>query len=87
MARRIHFVSLGCPKNLVDGEVMQGLLVGAGHRLVLDPAEADVLVVNTCSFIDEAKVEAKFDKGVLHITAAKKAEAVKSERKIPIGGG
>ncbi len=55
--RRVHFVSLGCPKNLVDGEVMQGLLVRAGHRLVLDPAEADVLVVNTCSFIDEAKEE------------------------------
>jgi ribosomal protein S12 methylthiotransferase len=55
--RRVHFVSLGCPKNLVDGEVMQGLLVRDGHRLVLDPAQADVLVVNTCSFIDEAKEE------------------------------
>jgi ribosomal protein S12 methylthiotransferase len=55
--RRVHFVSLGCPKNLVDGEVMQGLLVRDGHRLVLDPAQADVLVVNTCAFIDEAKEE------------------------------
>ncbi|MEI8357195.1 MAG: 30S ribosomal protein S12 methylthiotransferase RimO, partial [Deltaproteobacteria bacterium] len=55
--KRIHFLSLGCPKNLVDGEVMQGLLVRDGHRLVMDPAEADVLVVNTCAFIDEAKEE------------------------------
>jgi len=55
--KRVHFLSLGCPKNLVDGEVMQGLLVREGHRLVLDPAEADVLVVNTCAFIDEAKEE------------------------------
>lgn len=55
--KRVHFLSLGCPKNLVDGEVMQGLLVREGHRLVLDPADADVLVVNTCAFIDEAKEE------------------------------
>jgi len=55
--KRVHFLSLGCPKNLVDGEVMQGLLVREGHRLVMDPAEADVLVVNTCAFIDEAKEE------------------------------
>ncbi|HEY8514362.1 MAG TPA: 30S ribosomal protein S12 methylthiotransferase RimO [Candidatus Binatia bacterium] len=55
--RKVHFVSLGCPKNLVDGEVMQGMLVREGHELVLDPAQADVLVVNTCSFIDEAKEE------------------------------
>ena len=53
----MHFLSLGCPKNLVDGEVMQGMLVREGHELVYDPALADVLVVNTCSFIDEAKEE------------------------------
>ncbi len=57
MTRKVHFVSLGCPKNLVDGEIMQGLLAREGHELVLDPTEADVLVVNTCSFIDEAKEE------------------------------
>ena len=55
--RTVHFLSLGCPKNLVDGEVMQGLLVREGHRLVYDPAQADVIVINTCSFIDEAKEE------------------------------
>jgi ribosomal protein S12 methylthiotransferase len=50
-------VSLGCPKNLVDGEVMLGRLQGAGYRLVADAKEADVLVVNTCAFIDRAKQE------------------------------
>ncbi len=51
------FVSLGCPKNLVDTEGMLGLAESLGHRLVSDPEQADVLVVNTCAFIDEAKEE------------------------------
>jgi ribosomal protein S12 methylthiotransferase len=50
-------VSLGCPKNLVDGEVMLGLLQQRGHELVADPREAEVVVVNTCAFIDRAKQE------------------------------
>jgi ribosomal protein S12 methylthiotransferase len=50
-------VSLGCPKNLVDGEVMLGHLQRRGHRLVADAKEADVIVVNTCAFIDRAKQE------------------------------
>ena len=50
-------VSLGCPKNLVDSEVMLGLAQQAGHQLTRDAAEADVLVVNTCAFIDKAKQE------------------------------
>ena len=50
-------VSLGCPKNLVDSEVMLGLARNAGHELTDDPASADVLVVNTCAFIDSAKQE------------------------------
>ncbi len=50
-------VSLGCPKNLVDGEVMLGHLKGRGHAIVSDPKDADVLVVNTCAFIDQAKQE------------------------------
>ena len=54
---RIGFVSLGCPKNLVDSEVMMGHLVGRGHELTTDPADADAIVVNTCSFIDPAKEE------------------------------
>jgi ribosomal protein S12 methylthiotransferase len=54
---KIGFVSLGCPKNLVDSEVMMGQLVERGHQLTPDPKDADVLVVNTCSFIDPAKQE------------------------------
>jgi ribosomal protein S12 methylthiotransferase len=50
-------VSLGCPKNLVDSEVMLGLAQQAGHELTRDPAGAEVLVVNTCAFIDKAKQE------------------------------
>lgn len=51
------FVSLGCPKNLVDSEVMMGLLDRAGARLTARPEDAEILVVNTCSFIDSAKQE------------------------------
>jgi ribosomal protein S12 methylthiotransferase len=54
---KIGFVSLGCPKNLVDTEVMMGQLVERGHELTPHPRDADVLVVNTCSFIDPAKQE------------------------------
>jgi ribosomal protein S12 methylthiotransferase len=54
---KIGLISLGCPKNLVDSEVMLGLAQQAGHELTQDPAAADVLVVNTCAFIDSAKQE------------------------------
>ncbi len=53
----IGIVSLGCAKNLVDTEVMLGILNGEGHQIVTDPAEADVILVNTCAFIDSAKEE------------------------------
>jgi ribosomal protein S12 methylthiotransferase len=55
--KKIGFVSLGCPKNLVDSEVMMGLLTSAGAMLTSNADEADVIVVNTCSFIDSAKQE------------------------------
>ncbi|HEV3141782.1 MAG TPA: 30S ribosomal protein S12 methylthiotransferase RimO, partial [Vicinamibacterales bacterium] len=54
---KIGLISLGCPKNLVDSEVMLGLAREAGHELTTDAASADVLVVNTCAFIDSAKQE------------------------------
>jgi ribosomal protein S12 methylthiotransferase len=57
MARTIHFVSLGCPKNRVDSEVMLGLAERKGFRHVSDPSDASVIVVNTCGFIDAAKEE------------------------------
>ena len=54
---KIGLISLGCPKNLVDSEVMLGLARDAGHELTHDASGADVLVVNTCAFIDAAKRE------------------------------
>ncbi len=55
--QRIYFVSLGCPKNQVDTELMLGQVEAAGHQLVTAPEGADVIVVNTCAFIDAAKEE------------------------------
>jgi ribosomal protein S12 methylthiotransferase len=55
--RTIHFVSLGCVKNRVDTEVMLGVATGGGWRIVDEPDEAEVIVVNTCGFIGEAKKE------------------------------
>lgn len=57
VSRAIHFVSLGCPKNRVDSEVMLGVAEGEGFTHVDDPAEADIIVVNTCGFIESAKEE------------------------------
>jgi len=54
---KIGLISLGCPKNLVDSEVMLGLAQQAGHELTQVASDADVLVVNTCAFIDSAKQE------------------------------
>ena len=54
---KIGFVSLGCPKNLVDSEVMLGMAEKDGHEITADASQADVLVVNTCAFIDRAKQE------------------------------
>src|SRR6266481_1402297 len=54
---KVGFVSLGCPKNLVDSEVMMGMLAQAGATLVTRAEEADVIVVNTCSFIASAQQE------------------------------
>ena len=54
---KIGLVSLGCPKNLVDSEIMLGLAERAGHSLTPDASDADVLVVNTCAFIESARQE------------------------------
>ena len=55
--KKVGFVSLGCPKNLVDSEVMMGILNSAGAEITVRAEEADIIVVNTCSFIDSAKQE------------------------------
>jgi ribosomal protein S12 methylthiotransferase len=57
MKKTVYMVNLGCSKNLVDGEVMLGLLAQEGYAITLDPEQAEVLMVNTCSFINEAKEE------------------------------
>ena len=53
----ILFISLGCDKNLVDSEVMLGLLDKKGYKIVDEESEADVIVINTCCFINDAKEE------------------------------
>src|SRR5262245_24411092 len=55
--QKIGFISLGCPKNLVDSEVMMGQLKQHGYELTTDRESADVIVVNTCGFIQSAKEE------------------------------
>jgi ribosomal protein S12 methylthiotransferase len=70
---KIGFVSLGCPKNLVDSEVMLGMAEKEGHEITADASQADVLVVNTCAFIDRAKQES-IDT-ILEMAALKKQAA------------
>jgi ribosomal protein S12 methylthiotransferase len=55
--KKVGFISLGCPKNLVDSEVMMGRLRQEGYEITADASEAETLVVNTCGFIDAAKKE------------------------------
>lgn len=55
--KKVHFVSLGCPKNLVDSEIMAGTLMKDGFEVVGDANEADTVIVNTCGFIEDSKKE------------------------------
>lgn len=55
---KVYFVSLGCPKNLTDTEVLMGQYVSAGYEITDKPAEADVIIVNTCAFLKTARDEA-----------------------------
>lgn len=55
--KSVHMISLGCPKNLVDSEIMLGSLMKDGYRITQDEDEAETIIVNTCSFIDESKQE------------------------------
>jgi ribosomal protein S12 methylthiotransferase len=54
---KVHFISLGCPKNLVDSEIMAGTLIKDGYTVVADADSADTVVVNTCGFIEDSKKE------------------------------
>jgi ribosomal protein S12 methylthiotransferase len=80
---RIGFVSLGCPKNLVDSEVMMGLLDRAGGELTARAEDAEILVVNTCSFIDSAKQESV--NTILEMVQHKVANGGKAQRLIVAG--
>ena len=79
----IGFVSLGCPKNLVDSEVMMGLLDRAGGELTARAEDAEILVVNTCSFIDSAKQESV--NTILEMVQHKVANGGKARRLIVAG--
>ena len=72
----ILFVSLGCDKNLVDSEVMLGLLANHGHQMVDSEEEADVIVVNTCCFINDAKEESI--QTILEMAEYKKTSSIKA---------
>ena len=69
MMKKVGFVSLGCPKNLVDSEVMMGQLKAAGYEITNNADEADTIVVNTCGFIESAKAESI--EAILEATTAK----------------
>ena len=58
MAIKVGFVSLGCPKNLLDTENMLYMLAEDGFELVPEDVDADVIIINTCAFIESAKQEA-----------------------------
>ena len=67
---KYHIITLGCPKNTVDSEGMSGILAAQGHTAAASPGDADVVIVNTCSFIAAARDETL---GVLHDIATSKA--------------
>ena len=80
---KIGFVSLGCPKNLVDSEVMMGLLHSAGGELTTHAEDAEILVVNTCSFIDSAKQESV--NTILEMVQHKQANGGRAQKLIVAG--
>lgn len=76
MAVKVGMVSLGCPKNQVDAEIMLGFLADAGFKLIEEAAMADVAIVNTCGFIESAKAEAIEE--ILELAALKKQGKIKA---------
>jgi len=79
----VGFISLGCPKNLVDSEVMMGILQSAGATLTTDESAADILVVNTCSFIDSARQESV--NAILDLVRHKQSHGGRAQRLIVAG--
>jgi ribosomal protein S12 methylthiotransferase len=79
--KKVALVSLGCPKNLLDSEVMLGKLFGRGYELTLDPIEANYLIVNTCGFIQSAKEES-----IEHILGMVQIKAQDTGKKLIVAG-
>ncbi len=73
--KKIHFISLGCPKNLVDSEIMAGTLMNAGYEIAPEAEGSDTVIVNTCGFVEDAKQESI--ESILAIAKAKEAGHVK----------
>lgn len=73
--KRVHFISLGCPKNLVDSEIMAGTLMKDGYEIVPEAEEADTVIVNTCGFIEDSKKESI--QKILEVSELKSSGAVK----------
>ena len=79
--KKVHFISLGCPKNLVDSEIMAGTLMKDGYNVVAEAEDADTVVVNTCGFIEDSKKESI--QRILDMAALKEQGKVK---KIVVAG-
>lgn len=79
--KKVHFISLGCPKNLVDSEIMAGTLMKDGYEVVNDAEGADTVVVNTCGFIEDSKKESI--QRILDMAALKEQGQV---RKVVVAG-
>src|SRR3974377_618430 len=79
---KVGFISLGCPKNLVDSEVMMGILSREGYELTPRADDAEILVVNTCSFIEPAQKESV--DAILEMAEHKKFGSAK---KLIVAGG
>lgn len=79
--KKVHFISLGCPKNLVDSEIMAGTLMKDGYNVVSEAEDADTVVVNTCGFIEDSKKESI--QRILDMAALKEQGKVK---KIVVAG-
>ena len=80
---KVGFVSLGCPKNLVDSEVMMGLLHHNGAELTPNAEDAEIIVINTCSFIDSAKQESV--NTILEMVQHKQQNGGKAQRIVVAG--
>lgn len=75
MSQKVHFISLGCPKNLVDSEIMAGSLMRDGYQIAGEAEEADTVIVNTCGFVEDSKKESV--QRILEMTSLKEDGKVK----------